>query len=234
MTSVDGFSKNSDTFSCGLVLYYILSAQRHPFSPDKFPFKDVRKIEDNILNGEMESDWDKCISSEATDLLKKMLRKDGSERPTPTSALAHPLFWSKSKKKDFLIAVGNQPEFEFPSSKTSLPKTDVEKDLDSKTSFETIVERRTWDNRKYDLMAKFCREMTKRRTYDTQSVVDLVRLIRNAYAHFSTLTRPSRKMLLDNFAYLDYFPNLVMEVYKVISTHGWDSSRKDIKDALNK
>ncbi|XP_031575247.1 serine/threonine-protein phosphatase 6 regulatory ankyrin repeat subunit C-like isoform X3 [Actinia tenebrosa] len=48
----ENFTKNSDTFSCGLLLHYILSEQRHPFSPA--PSSNPHFIEDNIIKDKME------------------------------------------------------------------------------------------------------------------------------------------------------------------------------------
>jgi hypothetical protein len=79
-------------------------------------------------------------------------------------------------------------------------------------------------------------EMVKKRKwpYDTYSVIELLRFIRNAIAHVSQDKRPTpiRKLLLENFVFLDYFPNLVMEVFKVVTTQGWDQTREEIVYAI--
>jgi hypothetical protein len=36
-------------------------------------------------------------------------------------------------------------------------------------------------------------------------------------------------MLFDDFVFFDDFPDLVIEVYKAITTHGWDKTRNDVK-----
>ncbi|XP_031575283.1 serine/threonine-protein kinase/endoribonuclease ire-1-like [Actinia tenebrosa] len=162
-----------------------------------------------------------------------MLKKSVGERISPTDALAHPLFWTNSKKKDFLVAVGNQPEFESWPSKRNFPETDLERDLKSLKVFQTVVKCGSWDDSRNKLMPKFYDEMKTWRNYDTTSVVDLVRLIRNGYSHYDSLSHKVRRMLLTNYAYLDYFPDLVMEVYKAVTVRGWNS-RPQIKDAMTK
>jgi serine/threonine protein kinase len=225
-------------FSCGVLLHYILSVKKHPFSPADFTSKGELQIahetEGNIMNGKMEG-WDKSLPPEETHLVKWMFEKDYGKRPTAGEALDHPLFWLKDKKKDLLTAVGNQPEFKCPRVKRKRPLTAVETDLD--TNVSTIVARGTWNNSGYKNMPAIYSEMTKKRkSYDTRSVVELVRFIRNAYSHVSEDKRPSpiRKWLLEDFVFLDYFPNLVMEVYKTVTTHGWDQSRDEIKYVMNK
>jgi serine/threonine protein kinase len=228
-------SKSSDVFACGLVLHYILSVKRHPFAPDDRANKSISQItetENNIMGDKMEG-WDNSLCPEAAQLIKKMLSSDDSGRPGADEALSHPLFWSEKKKIDLLIAVGNQPEFECPRAKRPPPLTAVETDLE--TSFSTIVKYVTWNDPRYVHMPAIYTEMTKKRKYKTNSVVELVRFIRNAIAHVSSDKRPTpiRKQLLEDFVFLDYFPNLVIEVFKAVTTHGWDQAREEIKYAKN-
>ncbi|XP_031570656.1 uncharacterized protein LOC116304984 [Actinia tenebrosa] len=231
-------SKASDMFSCGLVLHYILSKRKHPFSPcdcaSKGEYQIAHETEANIMKGSMEG-WDKSILVEATHLIEKMLECDKDKRPTAEKSLDHPLFWSNQKKVDVLVAVGNQSEFECPRAKRST-LTAVEIDLEK--NFSSIVVHGKWDDSRYMNMPTIYTEMTstKRKSYDTHSVIELVRFIRNAYAHVSESTRPTtiRKMLLEDFVFLEYFCHLVMEVYKVVTDHGWDQRREEIEYAMNK
>jgi hypothetical protein len=129
--------------------------------------------------------WDNSLCPEANHLIRKMLENDEGRRPRPTAAEAasHPLFWTKRKKIDLLIAVGNQkPEFTCPRAKRLFPLSAVETDLE--TSYSTLVKYvMKWDDPKYLHMPVIYSEMTKKRSpYDTFSLVELVRFIRNAYA----------------------------------------------------
>jgi serine/threonine-protein kinase/endoribonuclease IRE1 len=237
LKSVEDHSKSSDIFACGLVIHYILSVKRHPFAPADCAGKGELQInnetESNVINDKMEG-LDNSLCAEATDLIKTMLESDESKRPDADKALVHPFFWSKKKKMEVLTAVGNQPEFECPRSKRLSSVTAVETNLEA--SFSIIVKFATWDDKGNKHMPDIYTEMKKKRKYKTNSVVELVRLIRNAITHVSQDKRPPtiRKQLLEDFVFLDYFPNLVMEVFKAVINDGWDQTRDEIKYAINK
>ena len=61
----DHFVPSSDMFSCGLILHYILSGQKHPFSPtdcsNKCEMQICNHTESNIMKGEMEG-WNSTLS----------------------------------------------------------------------------------------------------------------------------------------------------------------------------
>jgi serine/threonine protein kinase len=166
--------------------------RNHPFAPadcaNKSQFQINHETEANIIYGHL-AGWDNSLCPEATHLIRKMLDSDESKQPSAKEALAHPMFWTKKKKIDLLIAVGNQPEFEYSLSKRSTALTAVETDLEA--SFSTIVNYATWNDPRYVLvrmvrMPAIYAEMTKKRKpYGTRSVVELVRFIRNSYAYVS-------------------------------------------------
>jgi serine/threonine-protein kinase/endoribonuclease IRE1 len=218
-------------FSCGVLLHYILSVKKHPFSPADLTSKGELQIahetEGNIMNGKMEG-WDNFLPPEATHLLKKMLESDESKRPSAGEALDHPFFWRNKKKIDFLIAVSNQP--------LDLIKKDLE------NSFRTIIKYGSWNDTRYREFGRLYQVMTTNKEgevvmeYNTRSVVSLIRFIRNAYGHASEnkLSRTFLRMLFVNYQFLDNdFPNLVMEVHKTVTTHGWDHKKPEIKCKMN-
>jgi serine/threonine-protein kinase/endoribonuclease IRE1 len=236
------FEPASDMFSCGILLYYILSGQKHPFNPTDYASKSELQIssetEVNIMNGRMDC-WDNSLPPEATHLVKRMLESKEKDRPSAEEALEHPLFWSKGKKVDFLEAVGNQKEFQCPRPKRTLPLTLVETDLQK--NFSIIVKHGSWSSSRYGNTPGIYIEMIKgkgRKNYDTSSAVELVRFIRNVYQHYrdKTFGTPVRveEMLFNDFVFFYDFPDLVMEVYKAVTTHGWDKTKDDIKFAMNK
>ena len=238
----DRFEPASDMFSCGLLLHYILSGQKHPFHPTdcakKSELQVTNETEVNLMNGVMEG-WADSLSPEATHLVKRLLTMNEKDRPSAEEALEHPLFWSNEKKVDFLEAVGNQKEFECPRSKKTSPLTPVETDLEN----SSVVSYGSWSSSRYKHMPDIYKEMIKgkgRKSYDTSSAVELVRFIRNVYEHFKEKTFvfgtvTIEQLLFKDFVFLEYFPDLVMEVYKAVTTHGWDkTSRDDINFAMNK
>jgi serine/threonine protein kinase/ankyrin repeat protein len=247
----DHFARASDMFSCGLLLHYILSGQKHPFYPADYANKGKLQLpsetEMNIVNGKMEA-WDNSLPPEATDLVKRMLESNEKDRPSAEKALEHPLFWSKKEKVEFLKAVGNQKEFECPRSKKILPRTrpsrkrtvpltPIETDLENGIKFKPNWNTFAWYGNTHAIH-KVMMTGTGRKDYAISSAVDLVRFIRNVYEHFKEKTFgtpvPIEKMLFKDFAFFDDFPDLVMEVYKAVTTHGWDKTRDDVKFAMNK
>ena len=237
---MNSFQPDSDIFSCGMLLHYILSGQKHPFSPtdcvNKTEPQVCHETEANIMNGKLEG-WDDSLHPEAIDLVKRMLESNEKDRPSAREAQDHPLFWSNKKKIDFLEAVGNQEEFMRSRSKRTATLTHVDTDL-QENSFRTIVKHGTWESYKYKNMPDFYKDMTKWRKYDTSSAVELVRFIRNVYEHFRGITFaspvPIKDLLFTDFVFLENFPHLVMEVYKAVTAHGWDNAKEDIKCAMNK
>ena len=232
----DRFARASDMFTCGLLFHYILSGQKHPFYPANYANKGKLQLpgetEGNIVNGKMDC-WDNSLLPEATHLVKRMLKSNEKDRPNAEEALEHPLFWSKGRKVDFLEAVGNQKEFECPRSKRTPPLTQVETDLEK--NFSIIVKHGSWSSSSYKDTHGIHKEMIKgkgRKNYATSSAVELVRFMRNAYEHFRDKT--FKKKLFNNFVFFDDFPDLVMEVYKAVTTHRWDKTRYDVKFAMNK
>ena len=242
------FDPLSDIFSCGLLLHYIFSRQKHPFNLLDCVNKSVplviNETEANIMSGEKKG-WDNSLHPEASHLIKRMLESNVNDRPAAKQARDHPLFWSNKKKIAFLKAVGNQKEIECPRVKrklphvtSKLPLTQVESDLDN--GFGTVFKHSSWDSLKYKNMPDIYKAMTTtgkgRRSYDTSSAVELVRFVRNVYEHYreNTFGTPVQieEMLFKNFAFLEYFPGLVMEIYKAVTTHGWDKTRGDIEYAM--
>ena len=61
------FAKESDVFSCEIILHYILSGGKHPFSPKDCTNKNAVQVsletETNIMNGNMNG-WDNSLCPE--------------------------------------------------------------------------------------------------------------------------------------------------------------------------
>ena len=72
------------------------------------------------------------------------------------------------------------------------------------------------------------------RRYNTCSVIDLVRFVRNAYAHVSDSSCSSqvKQDILENQVFLDKFPFLLIDVYKAVTSNGWHTDRAEIKSVL--
>jgi serine/threonine protein kinase len=195
------FELASDMFSCGILLYYIFSGQKHPFYPTDYTSKVGTQqlsieTEANILRNEKMEGWENSLPPEATHLVNRMLESNEKDRPSAKEALEHPLFWSKKEKVEFLKAVGNQKEFECPRSKKIIPRTrPSRKRTVPLTPIETDLEKgiklKKWNTSAYGNTHAIHRKMitgTGRKNYATWSAVDLVRFIRNVYEHFKEKT----------------------------------------------
>ena len=66
--------------------------------------------------------------------------------------------------------------------------------------------------------------------------MDLVRFIRNSYAHVCDgyCSAPVKKLLLEDFVFSVKFPSLFIEVYKAVVKHGWDTICENIKYEMSK
>ena len=212
----------SDVFSCGLLVHYILSGKKHPFSPTLQILQET--VEDNVKNGKMEG-WDESLCSEATHLVKRMLESNEKDRPSAAEALEHPLFWSNKRKVNFLKAVSDHKKF----SKAHDPNIEA--------ALRKSMERGRWNNREYRHMNELRTEMSAFRNYRVRSVVDLIRLIRNVYAHSNQISLGEcveiDKLLFKDYVFFENFPDLVMEVYKYVIKHKLDEA-EEVKSAMDK
>ena len=222
-------SKASDIFSCGLVLHFILAETKHPFEPDDAASRTgpdvLNATERNVMSDTISIDT--RLTPEAVHLVKMMLESKESSRPSAERVLIHPFFWSNKKKVSFLRSVGNQPEAETPRYRVST-MSPVEQHLEN--ALGTIFVSSPWDLQ----VPRIYSDMTLRgrgRRYDITSAVDLLRFVRNAYAHVSDATRPTpmKKLLLEDFVFFTEFPSLLIEVYKAVVQEGWDYTRDEIK-----
>ena len=143
----------------------------------------------------------------------------------------HPFFWSKTRKFRFVDSVGNQPEVHRPRHRVAT-LSPVELQLENVLGKDFLVN--PWDHSVGYLYAEMTSVAGRSRRYDTTSAVELVRFVRNSYAHVSDSARSAQAqdLLLKDFVFFDKFPSLLIEVYKAVKTHGWDK-RQEIQNVLN-
>ena len=193
-------TEQSDIFSLGLVLYYLLTLGKHPFGIEDEPAHVIeRKI------AEMPPKLDKALGSEATSFLQILLTKDPSKRPPAAYLNQHPFLWSDRKKIEFLKAVGDQPEAANP---TMNPNSELEQRLQT-TYTGQRVRILTWDW----FIEEIYREMIrawKQKKYRTDKVIDLIRFIRNAYTHKEERSLQFQQHLDDNILLANSLPLCLM------------------------
>ena len=223
------FAQASDVFSCGILLHYILSGQKHPFNPTDYANKSElqvsHEIEENIMNDKMDG-WGSSLCPEATNLVKKMLENNENDRPSAAEALEYPLFWSNKRKVNFLKAVSSHEKFT------------KEHDPNIEAALKNGIGSGRWNNKnKYNKhMIKLHTVMSRGfRQYHVRSVVDLVRLIRNVYEHWREISLDVSldELLFTHYVFFQYFPHLVIEVYKYVTEHNLDEA-PEIKSAMDK
>ena len=215
-------TKNSDVFSLGLVLYFLITLGKHPFTIENQERAHV--IERNIEEGQIH--LEKSLHPEAISLFRNLLKKDPSERPPANMLNQHPFLWSERKKIDFLKAVGDQPEAE-------KPKVYFNSELDrclQKTRTGQEVSVSHWSVVIHELYEEMTQSW-RLKTYRTDKLIDLVRFLRNAYVHKQGKSRRMKDELRKNI-FLRKFPFLVLDVLYAVQELRFHHSRDNIREVL--
>jgi serine/threonine protein kinase/ankyrin repeat protein len=210
-------TQESDIFSLGLVLHYLLTLGKHPF--EMGTEEPAHVIETRIEKAQIQID--QALHPEAKNFLETLLRNNTSERPPAKSLNQHPFLWSETKKIEFLTAVGSQPEAASPTSHPNSPA--VQQLLQTRTIGQ-LVEVHPWDQVVKDLFAEMTAARKHSNQYNTKKVIDLLRFIRNAYAHKQERS-PAVQAVLNRNAFLHIYPSLVLDVIVVIQKLGFDKDK---------
>jgi serine/threonine-protein kinase/endoribonuclease IRE1 len=216
-------TQQSDIFSMGLVLHYLLTLGKHPFTTGSE--EPAHVIERKIV--EMPANLDRALRVEVTSFLQVLLTKVPSKRPPAAYLNQHPYLWSDKKKMEFLKAVGDQPEAAYPANN---PNSALELRLQT-TNTGQSVRIISWDL----AIGKLYEEMTrawKLKKYRTDKVIDLIRFIRNAYAHKQERSHQTQQDLVDNI-FIRVYPSLVLDVFGVVQGLGFEETRSSIREALS-
>ena len=212
----------SDIFSLGLVLHYLHTLGNHPFANESEP---AHVIERKIVK--KSAKLDQSLHAEVVSFLQVLLTKDPLKRPPAAYLNQHPYLWSDRKKIEFLKAVGDQPEAINPAEHRS---SALELRLQN-TSTGRNVSTLAWDQTIRTLYI----EMTtawKRKKYRTDRLIDLVRFIRNAYAHKQERSFQTQQDLVENI-FTPVYPSLVLDVFGVVQELRLEEDRSSIREALS-
>eukprot|EP00871_Galdieria_phlegrea_P004991 jgi/Galph1/5493/GphlegSOOS_G4162.1 len=177
-----------DIFAAGCIIYYVLSQGKHPFGESIYE-RDGRicKGEYDILELERLNFW------EAKHLIEKMIALSPEERPSARQVLRHPLFWSDSKKLNFLVDVSDR--LSFLKSKSWQREARELVSLFEKTCQVCIENEEmtslSWAS-KMDISVL---KALNGRHYDRTCVSDLLRLIRNKRSHYNELPQEVQQLL---------------------------------------
>ena len=217
-------SQQSDIFSLGLVLHFLITLGKHPFAEKNEEPPHV--IEKRIIDAQIKID--PTLHPEAISFFKETL-KDSLMRPSAKKLKLFPFLWSERKKVEFLKAVGDQPEAAKPNNNRD---SRLEKSLQMTRISQNIP---PWNIVNCHIEALFA-ELTAaygKKKYRCEKVIDLLRFIRNAYAHNEVRLLKLRDKLHEN-VFLFSYPSLVVDVLDVVRDLGFlrDENRRNIQEAL--
>lgn len=200
-----------DIFSLGCVFYYILSGGQHPFG-DKI-LREANIVQnsanlDFLDNGIENGTVDDAV--EARDLISRMISRNPRERPDANMVLLHPLFWSWTKRLDFLLKVSDRFEGESRDPPSELL-----------VEFEQDAERVVGDDWHGKLGRQFVDNLGKYRKYHGDRILDLLRAMRNKSHHFNDMPAELKeKMGPYPEGYAKYFarrfPYLLTSIYYMV------------------
>ncbi|KAL6716193.1 bifunctional endoribonuclease/protein kinase ire1 [Lecanora helva] len=216
-----------DIFSLGCVFYYCLTQGSHPFDKDG---KFMREA--NIVKGIYNLDALDCMGDfqwEAKDLIGEMLHKRPKERPDAAEILTHPFFWPPEDRLEFLCHVSDAFEHEkFEEDKRrreemyyeiSVPLTYLE------NSASTVLHEARGDFLRA-LPNEFKDTMAKQRKYKGDSVLDLLRALRNKKNHYEDMPESVKEKVGPLPAgYLGFwtrrFPSLLLVCWRIVGEVGF-------------
>ena len=217
-----------DIFSLGCVFYYCLTQGSHPFDKDG---KFMREA--NIVKGLYNLDSLGCMGDfqwEAKDLIGEMLSKNPKQRPDAEGILTHPFFWPPEDRLEFLCHVSDAFEHEkFEEDK----RRREDEYYESSTSLSYLEDYGPviLDEARGDFLralpGEFKDTMAKQRKYKGDSVLDLLRALRNKKNHYEDMPDNVKEKVGPLPAgYLGFwtrrFPNLLLSCWRVVRELGWE------------
>ena len=218
-------TQQSDIFSLGLVLHYLLTMGKHPFVTGSE--EPAHVIERRMVDSQIRLNRD--LDPEARSFLQQLLNQDPSKRPPAKYLRQHPFLWSERKKIEFLKAVGEQPEVVQPSK---YPTSALEQPLQATTTGKqlSLPNSVPW-NRHFPELFEHMRKPNRKKRYRTTKVIDFLRFIRNAYSHREERSSQDQRKL-DGNVFLRKYPSLVLDVFNVVQQLGYEQHRSSIRQAL--
>ncbi|KAF7130463.1 hypothetical protein RHSIM_Rhsim10G0193600 [Rhododendron simsii] len=202
-----------DMFSLGCVLFYCITGGRHPFG-------DRLERDINIVKSKADLFLVEDIP-EAVDLLSCLLDRDAESRPKASEVLTHPMFWNSEMRLSFLRDASDRVEREGRGSAIlkalqSIAPLVLDTKPASKRNKKTVLLK--WDKK---IEPALLNDSRNHRSYNYESVRDLLRLTRNKQNHIFDLPLEVQEILgpvpegFDGY-FRSQFPKLLIEVYKVM------------------
>lgn len=205
-----------DIFSLGLVFFYVLTRGSHPYDCGDRYMREVNIRKDQYSLAQLDSLGDD--SYEAKDLITAMLQHDPKKRPTAAEVMAHPFFWYRERRLEFLCDVSDY----FEKEKRDPPSPAL-------VVLEKYAKEVTHGDFLRPLGKDFLDSLGKQRKYTGNRMLDLLRALRNKKYHYEDMSESLKKQvgrLPDG--YLSYwtsrFPNLLICCWEVVREVGWDGT----------
>lgn len=195
-----------DIFSLGCVAFYMLTRGGHPFG--ELYEREMRILQNKVDLSALSALGEDTVEAEA--LIRRMIAPMPSDRPSASDVALHPFFWNAAKRVAFLQDVSDR----FEALERTPPSFALELLEQNAESIVGTDWRRRFDRNFLDDLGKF-------RTYNSASVQDLLRVIRNKKHHFQDMP-PSLKKQMSPMpeGFLLYFtcrfPALFLHVYDVL------------------
>ncbi|KAG7266079.1 hypothetical protein CRUP_006764, partial [Coryphaenoides rupestris] len=133
-----------------------------------------------------------------------MINKNPKERPTVKQCLAHPFFWSTSRKIEYLRSIGNEEEVRNYKTTDKCLLDELDED----------VGEASWKNWKQKFPPELVQKMDGKGKY-SENTAGLLRFIRNLLEHYP---EDARRINL-----MSTFPDLLGRVYTFAKKKGWNS-----------
>uniref|UniRef100_A0A7S1VDI6 Non-specific serine/threonine protein kinase n=1 Tax=Sexangularia sp. CB-2014 TaxID=1486929 RepID=A0A7S1VDI6_9EUKA len=197
-------SRKVDLFSLGCLVYYVLTDGYHPFG-------EGLDRQSRILAGT--STFDALVGRDGLHadtgaLVRACVATSPADRPDAASIRRHPALWTPATRLQFLRDASDRLEFDKASS--FLVRM-LEEDARSVVGSD-------WSQR---FTPELIEDLGRYRNYNTRTVRDLLRVIRNKAHHYRDLPFRLQKVLGDlPDAYLNHFesrfPRLLLHVHTLV------------------
>ena len=210
-----------DIFSLGCVFYFCLTQGSHPFDKDG---KFMREA--NIVKGLYSLDALTILGDyqwEAKVLVGQMLSHDPKLRPDAATILTHPFFWGAEDRLEFLCHVSDAFESEKYNERDDHPS----ESLAYLESYAPLINQEYGGDFLRGLPQSFKDTLGKQRKYRGESLLDLLRALRNKKNHYEDMPDAVKDRVGPLPAgYLGFwsrkFPSLLLTCWGVVKDLGWE------------
>ena len=210
-----------DIFSLGCVFFYCLTQGSHPFDKDG---KFMREA--NIIKGQYDLSALTILGDyqwEARTLVSQMLSHNPRDRPDAATILTHPFFWGAEDRLEFLCHVSDA----FESEKYNEQEDDPSEAVVYLESHAALITSEFGGDFLRALPPVFKDTLGKQRKYKGESLLDLLRALRNKKNHYEDMPDAVKERVGPLPAgYLRFwttkFPSLLLTCWNMVKELGWE------------